>query len=193
MLMSQDTARRRAARRDWTISRCVARTNSFESRLSPLQLQWLLAQAGVLAVLKRQAWPDKAPPAAAWPAVFRNSRQWCFLSLKPGAKPLQALVDCFLDAWRFEATDPERVRRRQGWFKRVDRAPRGARWRRSGLPRMRSACQASGPLLQRCSTKLDGRILMRSSGSSPTWKNDVRRAYMHAAEFWSERVKMMQV
>jgi integrase len=24
-------------------------------------------------------------------------------------------------------------------------------------------------------------------------ENDVRRAYMHAAEFWSERVEMMQV
>jgi hypothetical protein len=24
-------------------------------------------------------------------------------------------------------------------------------------------------------------------------ENDVRRAYMHAAEFWSERIEMMQV
>ena len=69
-----------------------------------------LAQAGVLAALKRQAWPDKALASKPWPAVFQNSRQWCFLTLKPGAEPLKALVDCFLDAWQFEATDPERVR-----------------------------------------------------------------------------------
>ena len=68
-----------------------------------------LAQAGVLAALKRQAWPDDAQASKAWPAVFQNSRQWCFLTLKPGAEPIKALVDCFLDAWQFEATDPERV------------------------------------------------------------------------------------
>jgi formylglycine-generating enzyme required for sulfatase activity len=75
-----------------------------------------LAQAGVLAALKRQAWPDKARASAAWPAAFQNSRQWCFLTLRPGADPLKALVDCFLDAWQFGATDPERVRQQQGWI-----------------------------------------------------------------------------
>ena len=75
-----------------------------------------LAQAGVLAALKRQAWPDKALASKPWPAVFQNSRQWCFLALKPGPEPLKALVDCFLDAWQFGATDPERVRRQQGWI-----------------------------------------------------------------------------
>ncbi|HVX57277.1 MAG TPA: TIR domain-containing protein, partial [Candidatus Saccharimonadales bacterium] len=43
-----------------------------------------LAQAGVLASLKRQAWPEDAQAPNAWPAAFQNSRQWCFLSLKPG-------------------------------------------------------------------------------------------------------------
>ena len=75
-----------------------------------------IAQAGVLAALKRQAWPDKARPADQWPAVFKNSRQWCYLSLKPGAEPLKALVDCFLDAWQFEATDPKRIERQRGWI-----------------------------------------------------------------------------
>ena len=65
-----------------------------------------VAQAEVLAALKRQAWPDKAHAADAWPTVFQNSRQWCFLTLKPGAEPIKALVDCFLDAWQFEATNP---------------------------------------------------------------------------------------
>ena len=76
-----------------------------------------VAQAEVLAALKRQAWPDKAHAADAWPTVFQNSRQWCFLTLKPGAEPIKALVDCFLDAWQFEATDPERVHKQHGWIK----------------------------------------------------------------------------
>ena len=80
-----------------------------------------LAQAGVLAALKRQAWPDKARLSGAWPAAFQNSRQWCFVTLKPGAEPIKALVDCFLDSWRFEATDSERVRRRDGWVELLQR------------------------------------------------------------------------
>jgi hypothetical protein len=42
-----------------------------------------LAQAGVLAALKREAWPENARAPTAWPAVFHNSPQWCFLTLKP--------------------------------------------------------------------------------------------------------------
>ena len=64
-----------------------------------------LAQAGVLAALKRRAWPDDSHASKPWPAVFQNSRQWCFLTLKPGAEPLKALVDCFLDTWQYWATD----------------------------------------------------------------------------------------
>ena len=75
-----------------------------------------IAQAGVLAALKRQAWPDKARVSDAWPTGFQNSRQWCFLSLKPGAEPLKALVDSFLDAWQFEATDPKRAERQHDWI-----------------------------------------------------------------------------
>jgi len=75
-----------------------------------------LAQAGVLAALKRQAWPEEAHAPSEWPAVFRDSRQWCFLSLKPGADPLKALVETFLDTWQFAATDPERVTRQHGWM-----------------------------------------------------------------------------
>jgi hypothetical protein len=75
-----------------------------------------LAQAGVLAALKRQAWPEEARESKAWPAVFRNSRQWCFLSLKPGTDPLKPLVECFLDTWQYAATDPERVKQQRGWI-----------------------------------------------------------------------------
>ena len=75
-----------------------------------------LAQAGVLASLKRQAWPEDAQAPNAWPAAFQNSRQWCFLSLKPGTDPLKALVEVFLDTWQYAATDPERVTRQHGWI-----------------------------------------------------------------------------
>jgi hypothetical protein len=73
-----------------------------------------LAQAGVLAALKRQAWPEAARAPGGWPAAFRDSRQWCFLSLKPGTDPLKALVETFLDTWQFAATDFERIRQQNG-------------------------------------------------------------------------------
>jgi formylglycine-generating enzyme required for sulfatase activity len=79
-----------------------------------------LAQAGVLAALKRQAWPEGADAPPEWPQVFRESRRWCFLTLRPGNEPLRALVEAFLDTWQLGATDPERVRLRNGWIKLLD-------------------------------------------------------------------------
>jgi hypothetical protein len=46
-----------------------------------------VAQAGVLAALKRQAWPENAGTPPAWPHAFREGRRWCFLTLKPGTEP----------------------------------------------------------------------------------------------------------
>ena len=62
-----------------------------------------LAQAGVLAALKRQAWPEGVAAAAEWPHAFQESRRWCFLTLKPGTEPLKALVEAFIDTWQFDA------------------------------------------------------------------------------------------
>ena len=96
-------------------SRCSRRLSAAPDRL-PVLIgnsgvgKSSLAQAGVLAALKRQAWPEEARAPNAWPAVFQDSRQWCFLTLKPGTEPIKALVECFLDTWQFEATDPERVK-----------------------------------------------------------------------------------
>jgi formylglycine-generating enzyme required for sulfatase activity len=78
-----------------------------------------LAQAGVLAALKRQAWPEGADHGGAWPPAFRDSRQWCFLALKPGTDPLKALAESFLDTWQFAATDPQRVDHQRGWIERL--------------------------------------------------------------------------
>jgi hypothetical protein len=51
--------------------------------------------AGVLAALKRQAWPEGADIAPEWPHAVRESRRWCFVTLKPGSEPLKALVEAF--------------------------------------------------------------------------------------------------
>src|SRR5262249_13928963 len=50
-----------------------------------------------------------------WPAVFKASRGWCFLALKPGAEPVKALVEAFLDSWQFAAGDPARIKQRNEW------------------------------------------------------------------------------
>jgi formylglycine-generating enzyme required for sulfatase activity len=73
-----------------------------------------IAQAGVLSCLRRQSWPETAN-AGAWPAVFRDSRGWCFLTLRPGAEPIKALVEAFLETWRFDAGDPARIKQRNEW------------------------------------------------------------------------------
>jgi formylglycine-generating enzyme required for sulfatase activity len=73
-----------------------------------------LARAGVLAALKRQAWPETAP--GAWPPAFADSRRWCFLTLRPGAEPLRALVEAFLDTWQLGAIDPQRVKVLNRWI-----------------------------------------------------------------------------
>jgi formylglycine-generating enzyme required for sulfatase activity len=75
-----------------------------------------VALAGVLAALKRQAWPEGADITPEWPHVFRESRRWCFLTLKPGTEPLKALVEAFLDTWRLGSTDPERIKQQTGWI-----------------------------------------------------------------------------
>jgi len=74
-----------------------------------------LAQAGVLASLTRQAWPEDAQELRPWPAAFNDSRRWCFLKLRPGTEPLKALVQPFLDTWQLGAADPDRVKHHTGW------------------------------------------------------------------------------
>lgn len=74
-----------------------------------------LAQAGVIAALRRQAWPETEGKTHPWPDVFHNSRQWCFLTMRPGAAPIKVLVEAFLESWQFEAGDPMRVKRRNEW------------------------------------------------------------------------------
>jgi hypothetical protein len=75
-----------------------------------------VAHAGVLAALKRQAWPDASIENQKWPDALKDSRHWCFLSFKPGAEPIKALADSFLNTWQFDATDPRRAEQLHGWL-----------------------------------------------------------------------------
>ncbi len=50
-----------------------------------------------------------------WPEAFQHTRQWCFLTVRPGDEPIKALVEAFLEAWQFDAGDPARVRQRNEW------------------------------------------------------------------------------
>jgi hypothetical protein len=75
-----------------------------------------LAKAGVMAALKRQAWPEEADASGgAWPEAFKESRRWCFLTLKPGPEPLKSLVEAFFDTWQFNTGDPARIKYRNAW------------------------------------------------------------------------------
>jgi formylglycine-generating enzyme required for sulfatase activity len=74
-----------------------------------------LAQAGVLACLRRQNWPENMTNADAWPRVFHNSRSWCFLTMRPGEEPLRELVEPFLRTWQLDSTGTLWAQRQAEW------------------------------------------------------------------------------
>ncbi|HKA73847.1 MAG TPA: SUMF1/EgtB/PvdO family nonheme iron enzyme [Xanthobacteraceae bacterium] len=78
-----------------------------------------LAQAGVIAALMRQAWPETAEAAGAWPQMFNASRHWCFLKLEPDSEPVRALVEPFLWTWQFDSVDPRRAALLSRWVRRL--------------------------------------------------------------------------
>jgi formylglycine-generating enzyme required for sulfatase activity len=78
-----------------------------------------LAQAGVIAALMRQAWPQSAETPGAWPPAFDGSRRWCFLKLKPGTEPVRALVEPFLWTWQLDAIDPRRAELQSSWVDKL--------------------------------------------------------------------------
>jgi formylglycine-generating enzyme required for sulfatase activity len=75
-----------------------------------------LAQAGVLAAIRRQSWPETAKNTGEWPPAFSECRHWCVLSLKPGTEPVRALVEPFIRLWEFDPTDPRRDTRLNEWI-----------------------------------------------------------------------------
>jgi formylglycine-generating enzyme required for sulfatase activity/cellulose biosynthesis protein BcsQ len=75
-----------------------------------------LAQAGVLAALKRQGWSETARFGGPWPRALSDSRRWCFVKLKPGIEPIRALVEPFLGLWQVDVIDPLRQSRLYEWI-----------------------------------------------------------------------------
>ena len=73
-----------------------------------------LVQAGVIGALKRQRWPGAKQP---WPDALKDSRGWAYLAMKPGEDPVAALASEFAALWFADATDPQRVARRNEWTK----------------------------------------------------------------------------
>ena len=78
-----------------------------------------VAQAGVLAALKRQNWPERTESVPEWPNTFQESRRWCFLTLKPGTDPVRALVEPFVSTWQFDAVDPRRAELLSSWVSKL--------------------------------------------------------------------------
>src|SRR5262249_39146100 len=61
--------------------------------------------------------------------------------MTPGAEPLKALAESFLDTWQFSSTDPERVKQ-QKWLDRAAKQWRGHAAR--SARRYRAALQGTG-------------------------------------------------
>jgi formylglycine-generating enzyme required for sulfatase activity/class 3 adenylate cyclase len=55
-----------------------------------------LAQAGVIAALRRQAWPQYSSAPDGWPSRLADSGHWHFLTIRPSAEPVRSLVEVFL-------------------------------------------------------------------------------------------------
>ncbi|HMK69031.1 MAG TPA: toll/interleukin-1 receptor domain-containing protein, partial [Stellaceae bacterium] len=86
-----------------------------------------LAQAGVLATLMRQGWPEAAETPGGWPQALHDSRHWCYLKLRPGSEPVRALVEPFLRLWQLDAVDPGRARLLEDWVSALKAGKLGLR------------------------------------------------------------------
>ncbi len=77
-----------------------------------------LAQAGVLAVLKAQAWPHGADTSV-WPHALQDSARWRYLRLQPGSQPITALVETLLGTWQLERSETGWSRERAEWVEKL--------------------------------------------------------------------------
>ncbi|MGD0025539.1 MAG: formylglycine-generating enzyme family protein, partial [Xanthobacteraceae bacterium] len=78
-----------------------------------------LAQAGVLAALKRQAWPENARAPGEWPDALKDSRRWYYFTLRPGTEPIKTLVEMFLETWQLDRTSTDWPQRRADWVEKL--------------------------------------------------------------------------
>jgi len=75
-----------------------------------------LAQAGVIAALRHQAWPQHSGAPDRWPPRLADSRHWHFLAIRPGAEPVRSLVEVFLAPSPPNQTDSAWVNRCTEWL-----------------------------------------------------------------------------
>jgi hypothetical protein len=71
-----------------------------------------LVQAGVIGSLKRRRLLGTGKP---WPNSIGESREWVYLTMKPGENPIETLAAAFTSLWFDQATDPDRVSARNKW------------------------------------------------------------------------------
>ena len=73
-----------------------------------------LVQAGILSAMRRERCNLLGED---WPESLRGSRSWTYLTIKPGDRPLKALVTAFAEAWSSNPTDPARIEQREKWIR----------------------------------------------------------------------------
>jgi hypothetical protein len=71
-----------------------------------------LVQAGVIGALKGQRWPGQRKT---WSPALTGSRAWTYVTIRLGNDPIAALTSEFTSLWFPDATDPQRVARRNQW------------------------------------------------------------------------------
>lgn len=74
-----------------------------------------LAYAGVFAALRRQ----RLPSGRVWPSALDHSREWLYVSFKPGEKPFEALVRAFMLTWQLDPTDAADKAKERDWAERI--------------------------------------------------------------------------
>ncbi len=74
-----------------------------------------LAQAGVVAALKRQ----KLANGKVWPDKVRDSREWLYLAFRPADQPVKALASTFVNLWYPNSMDPDKFAVVDKWTARL--------------------------------------------------------------------------
>jgi tetratricopeptide (TPR) repeat protein len=83
-----------------------------------------LIEAGVITALKRRRWPggkswsgDKSWPGGGkpWPETLADSREWAYLTMRPGEDPIRALLTAFMDLLFDEESEGGRIVQRERW------------------------------------------------------------------------------
>jgi hypothetical protein len=79
-----------------------------------------VAQAGVLSALKSMHWPGaKENTAPSWPKELLNSREWAWLTMRPGEAPLDALTATITRLWLLDTKDPDQASLPRKWSQRL--------------------------------------------------------------------------